>query len=91
MSTARTCYLIVTGDLDQKIVIYESNLKSRTGLLLLLNSITLTPTSVAILHEDNLVYVHHLSIRNKDDYETLLEEIEGNFENPLAALLDRPD
>lgn len=91
LSTVRTCYLILTGDLDQKIFIYESNLKNRTGLLLLLNSITLTPTSIAILHEDDLIYVHHLSIRDKKDYETLIEEIERNLENPLAALLDRPE
>jgi len=89
LATAETCYLILRRDLDQKIVIYESRLKSRTGLLLLLNSITLTPTSVAILHENNLVYVHHLSLKDKEDYDSMVEIVDRVFERPLAILLDR--
>ncbi|MBS3814907.1 Na+/H+ antiporter subunit E, partial [Candidatus Bipolaricaulota bacterium] len=87
-STVRTCYLILTGDVKGKIIAYDTELESGTGKLFLLNSITLTPITIGILTEKNLVYIHHLELEDRDDYEDVVGEINSSFEEPLLDLLE---
>ncbi|MFB6290443.1 MAG: Na+/H+ antiporter subunit E [Candidatus Bipolaricaulia bacterium] len=86
-TTVLTCYLILTGEVRGKIVAYETDLESGFGKLLLLNSITLTPITIGILSEKDLVYIHHLDLEDRDDYETLVERIRSTSEEPLIELL----
>ncbi|MFP4136284.1 MAG: Na+/H+ antiporter subunit E [Candidatus Acetothermia bacterium] len=85
-STVRTCYLIVTGGVEGRIVVYDTGLKSGSGKLFLLNSITLTPITIAILSEGNLVYVHHIDLKGQDEYEEMVDKIRSDFEEPLKEL-----
>lgn len=86
-STISTCYLILTGDVKGKIIAYDTELESGTGKLFLLNSITLTPITIGILTEKNLVYIHHLYLKDRDDYKAVVDEIRSKFEQPLFELL----
>lgn len=86
-TTIRTCYLIITGKFEPKIIAYETELETGYGLLFLLNSITLTPTTIAVLSEKNLIYIHHLQLEDKEDYEETTRKINSNFENPLKELI----
>ena len=87
ISTMRTCYFILTDKTEPKIVAYETDLQTGYGLLFLLNSITLTPTTIAILSEGNLVYIHHLHIKDQVDYEKMSSSIRSHFEKPLKKLV----
>jgi len=86
-STVRTCYLILKGNVRGKIVAYDTELDSGSGRLLLLNSITLTPITIGILSEKNLVYIHHLELEDRDAYKDMVERIRSTFEEPLLELL----
>ncbi len=86
-STVRTCYIILTGKANGKIVAYDTRLESGFEKLFLLNSITLTPITIGILSEKNLVYIHHLDLRDRDDYEDMVEKIRSEFEEPIMDLL----
>lgn len=86
-TTIETCYLILTGKFKQEIIAYETELETGCGLLFLLNSITLTPITIAVLSEDKLVYIHHLRIEDKEDYREKIENIRSSFENPLKELI----
>ncbi|MCF7890146.1 Na+/H+ antiporter subunit E [Candidatus Bipolaricaulota bacterium] len=86
-STVRTCYIILTGRVKGKIVAYDTKLGSGSGRLFLINSITLTPITIGILSEKNLVYIHHLHIEDRDDYEAVVDKIRSTFEDPLLKLL----
>ncbi len=86
-STLRTCFLILTGDVKGRIVAYDTQLESGTGKLFLLNSITLTPITIGILSEENLVYIHHLHLEGRDDYRDVVDKIRSTFEEPLLDLM----
>lgn len=86
-STIRTCYIILTGKVKGKIVAYDTRLQSGSGKLFLINSITLTPITIGILSEKNLVYIHHLHLEGRDDYKDAIEDIRSTFEDPLLKLL----
>lgn len=86
-STVMTCYIILTGKVKGKIVAYDTKLESGSGKLFLINSITLTPITIGILSEKNLVYIHHLHIEDRDDYKAVVEQIRSTFEEPLLKLL----
>lgn len=85
-STVRTCYLIVTGGVEGRIVVYDTELKTGSSKLFLLNSITLTPITIAILSEENLVYIHHIDLGGQDEYEEMVDKINSDFEEPLKEL-----
>lgn len=87
-STVRTCYLIVTGGVEGRIVVYDTELKTGSSKLFLLNSITLTPITIAILSEENLVYIHHIDLGEQDEYEEMVDKIRSDFEEPLKELQD---
>ena len=48
-TTVKTCYFIINGEIEPKIIAYKTELKTGYGLLFLLNSITLTPTTIAVI------------------------------------------
>ncbi len=85
-STIRTCYLILTGGVEGRIVVYDTELKTGSAKLFLLNSITLTPITIAILSEKNLVYIHHIDLEGQGDYEDMVDKIRSTFEEPLKGL-----
>ena len=87
-TTAQTCYIILTGRTRGEIVAYDTKLESGFGKLFLLNSITLTPITIGILSEKNLVYIHHLDLEDRDDYRSVVDGIRSNFEEPLLKLLE---
>ena len=87
-STVRTCYIILTGRVRGEIVAYDTELESGFGKLFLINSITLTPITIGILSEKNLVYIHHLDIEDREDYKSVVDGIRGMFEEPLTKLLN---
>ena len=86
-STFWTCYLIVTGGVSGEIVAYDTKLESGYGRLFLINSITLTPTTIGILSEGNLVYIHHINLEGREEYDQLLSKIRSSFEEPLKDLV----
>lgn len=87
VSTALTCYLILTNNIKPKIVAFDTKLETKYGLLFLCNSITLTPTTIAIFEENKLIYIHHLYLEDQDDYEQMVDRICLYFETPLQKLI----
>ncbi len=85
-STVRTCYLILTDGVEGRIVAYTTELKTGSTRLLLLNAITLTPVTIGILSENNLVYIHHIGLKSQEDYEEMVDKIQSDFEEPLKAV-----
>ena len=86
-TTVQTCYIILTGRVKGKIVAYDTELESGLGKLFLLNSITLTPITIGILSERNLVYIHHLQLEDREDYKAVVDKIRSTFEVSLLELL----
>lgn len=87
ISTTKTIVMSVTGNIKPKIVAVPVQVKSELGQLLLLNSITLTPTTIAVLKENNLVYIHHLQLTDKEDYDRLKKTVSNYYDSPLFQLL----
>ncbi len=85
-STVLTCYLIITGGIEGRIVAYNTELGTGSTKLFLLNAITLTPITIGILSENNLIYIHHIGLRSQEDYEEMVEKIRSNFEEPLKEV-----
>ena len=77
ISTGYTIRLILLGDEEGRIVAVPVRLRDSTGQLILLNSITLTPSTISLLIEDDLLYIHWLRARNaRGDWETIKETLE---------------
>jgi multisubunit Na+/H+ antiporter MnhE subunit len=86
-TTIQTCIIILTGRVKGKIIAYDTELESGLGKLFLLNSITLTPITIGILSERNLVYIHHLQLDDREDYKAVVDKIRSTFEEYLGELL----
>ena len=72
ISPGYTIRLILLGDEEGRIVALPLRLSHPIGQLLLLNSITLTPSTISLLIEGDLVYIHWLRARNaQGDWETI--------------------
>ncbi|MEA3344548.1 MAG: Na+/H+ antiporter subunit E [Patescibacteria group bacterium] len=70
-------YRILTKKINPKIVKISPNLKTDFGIVLLANSITLTPGTLSVdIDKDNNLYIHLLWQDNKD---TNISEIAGSF------------
>ena len=77
ISTGYTIRLILLGDEEGRIVALPLRLRHPIGQLLLLNSITLTPSTISLLVEGDLLYIHWLRARNEQgDWETIKETLE---------------
>jgi multicomponent Na+:H+ antiporter subunit E len=56
-------YRVITMDIKPEIVMIKSKIKSDMGILLLANSITLTPGTITVDIEGDYIYVHWLYAR----------------------------
>jgi multicomponent Na+:H+ antiporter subunit E len=78
-------YRIISMDINPEIVMIKSNIKSDLGILLLANSITLTPGTIAVDIEDDYIYVHWLYARTTH-FGHASEIIKGRFEQWLERI-----
>ena len=63
----------------------KTNLKTGFGKLILANSITLTPGTIAVDADDDSVYVHWIDVKGKN-HEEYSERISGKFEKILGRM-----
>ena len=85
-STLYTSRLIIMGNEEGRIVALPVKIKDPLGQFVLLNSITLTPSTISLLLEGNLLYIHWLRGRgDAGDWNAIKESLERS----LAALYDR--
>lgn len=80
-------YRIITGDINPEVVMIKSDIKSDLGILLLANSITLTPGTITIDIEDEYLYVHWLYARTTH-FGHASELIKGRFEQWLGRIFN---
>ena len=78
-------YRVVTMDINPEIVMIKSDIKSELGILLLANSITLTPGTITVDIEDEYLYVHWLYARTTH-FGHASELIKGRFEQWLERV-----
>ena len=77
ISTGYTIRLILLGDEEGRIVALPLRLQHPVGQLLLLNSITLTPSTISLLVEEDLLYIHWLRARDEEgDWKKIKETLE---------------
>ena len=76
-STLYTCWLIVSGREEGRIVALPVSIEDPIGQFILLNSITFTPSTISLLLEEDTLYVHWLRARGrKGDWGTIKESVE---------------
>ena len=76
-STLYTCWLILTGREEGRIVALPVRIEDPVGQFILLNSITFTPSTISLLLEDDVLYVHWLRARgHKGDWRVIKESLE---------------
>jgi len=89
-STLYTCRVILTGKEEGRIVAVPTEIADPIGALLLSHSITLTPSTIALLLEGDLLYIHWLRARgDKGDWRGIKEALEHRLTRLLAE--DRND
>jgi multisubunit Na+/H+ antiporter MnhE subunit len=76
-STTYTVRLILLGGEEGRIVALPLQLHDPIGQLVLLNSITLTPSTISLLVEGDLLYIHWLrAAHEKGDWQAIKESLE---------------
>ena len=78
-------YRIITMKINPEIVMIKLKVKSDLGILLLANSITLTPGTITVDIEDDYIYVHWLYARTTH-FGHASEIIKGRFEQWLGRI-----
>jgi multicomponent Na+:H+ antiporter subunit E len=78
-------YRVVTMNINPEIVMIKTDIKSDLGILLLANSITLTPGTITVDIEDEYLYVHWLYTRTTH-FGHASELIKGRFEQWLGRI-----
>lgn len=73
--------------IDPAVVEVQTKLHSPLGKLLLANSITLTPGTLTIDIEDDIIRVHWIDARGIDDLTQVTHTISERFEKPLSGIL----
>lgn len=77
VSTLHTSWLILTGREEGRFMALPLRVEHPLGQFVLLNSITLTPSTISLLVEGDVVYLHWLqSRRGRGDWRTVKESIE---------------
>lgn len=77
ISTLHTCRLILSGREEGRIVALPVRIEDPIGQFILLNSITFTPSTISLLLEGDILYVHWLRARgHKGDWQTIKESLE---------------
>jgi multisubunit Na+/H+ antiporter MnhE subunit len=76
-STINTCGLILSGREEGRIVALPIRVEDPFAQFLLLNSITLTPSTISLLLEGDLLYIHWLREEgHRGDWRTIKESLE---------------
>jgi len=76
-STLYTSWIILTGREEGRIVALPVRIKDPIGQFILLNSITVTPSTISLLLEEDTLYVHWLRARgHKGDWRAIKESLE---------------
>ena len=78
-------YRVATMDINPEIVMLKTDIKSDLGVLLLANSITLTPGTITIDTEGEYLYVHWLYARTTN-FGHAADLIKGRFEQWLERI-----
>jgi len=85
-STVHTSRLILLGGEEGQIVALPISIRDPIGRFILLNSITFTPSTISLLLEGDLLYIHWLrKAGSKGDWEGIKASLEGS----LRPLFDR--
>jgi multisubunit Na+/H+ antiporter MnhE subunit len=81
LSTLLTAQLILLGDEEGLLMALPIRVTNPFGQFLLLNSITLTPSTISLLVEGDLLYIHWLQRRGgHGDWRTIKESLERRIE-----------
>ncbi|MFC2099744.1 Na+/H+ antiporter subunit E [Candidatus Bipolaricaulota bacterium] len=76
-STLFTSRLILFGGEEGRMMALPTRVKHPVGRFLLLNSITLTPSTISLLVEDDLLYIHWLERKaGRGDWRAIKESLE---------------
>jgi len=78
-------YRVATMNINPEIVMIKTDIKSDLGILLLANSITLTPGTITVDTEGEYIYVHWLYARTTN-FGHASELIKGRFEQWLERI-----
>jgi multisubunit Na+/H+ antiporter MnhE subunit len=79
-STLRTCGMILSGKEEGRIVALPIRVEDPLARFLLLNSITLTPSTISLLLEGDLLYIHWLREKgHHGDWQEIKESLEGRL------------
>ncbi|HDS28908.1 MAG TPA: hypothetical protein ENN96_00320 [Candidatus Acetothermia bacterium] len=80
LSTAYTSWMILRGGEEGCIVALPLRLDDPFARFVLLNSITLTPSTISLLTEENLLYIHWLRRRDGEgDWRGIKESLEARL------------
>jgi len=83
VSTVRTSCLIIFGGEEGRIIALPTRIAAPFGRLLLLNAITLTPSTISLLIDRDLLYIHWLGSR---EGKAVPSRIKEGIEAEIAAL-----
>ncbi|MCI2425334.1 Na+/H+ antiporter subunit E [Candidatus Acetothermia bacterium] len=79
-STLYTTKLIITGRVEGAVITLPITLTDKLGLFLLFSAITITPSTIAIAVDDDLLYVHWIrETGSKGDWQQIKESIEDRL------------
>jgi len=82
VSTAYTTWLILRGREEGRIVALPIRVEDPLARFILLNSITLTPSTISLLIEDDLLYIHWLQAAGgHGDWRGIKESLESRLEH----------
>ncbi|MCK5584464.1 Na+/H+ antiporter subunit E [Candidatus Bipolaricaulota bacterium] len=82
ISTLRTTWLILTGGEEGRMMALPIHLKDTLARFILLNSITLTPSTISLLVEDDLLYIHWLQASGgHGDWGEIKESLEARLQS----------
>jgi multisubunit Na+/H+ antiporter MnhE subunit len=77
MSTLHTAWLILRGGEEGRMVALPLHVTDPLAQFILLNAITLTPSTISLLTEDNLLYIHWLQpAGGQGDWRSIKESLE---------------
>ena len=80
ISTLHTTWLILRGGEEGRMMALPVHLKDALARFILLNSITLTPSTISLLVEDDLLYIHWLQVSGgHGDWREIKESLEGRL------------
>lgn len=85
LSSFNVAYRVITMRINPGIVEIKTRLQSKFGRALLANSITLTPGTVTVDQQDDVLLVHWLVVETKDAHKAA-KKIKGNYETQLGRI-----